>query len=268
MKHKFNLIDNAKESLSHAVYHLTDSDQLSAGDLKRAVLDVAHVVELLLKERLRRIHPAFLWNDVDKYPSEKAFKVDTKTAIERLVKMAGVKLVDSDVKTIANCRGIRNDIEHYEFEIEPKEARVIIGKMLAFIFHFAKTHLDIDWVKEFKKDDRWKALIDMYEFWEQYSQTLGKQLQDAGKTVGDCPRCYAWTFVFEAMRCALCGHCEDQIKCEKCGELCWESDIEIISGIDGDQDTGPEPYEYSICKECLVAETHAEMATDEWRDMR
>jgi len=229
MKHKFNLIDNAKESLSHAVYHLTDVDRPSAGDLKRAILDVAHVVELLLKERLRKIHPAFLWNDVDKYPSEKAFKVDTQTAIERLVKMAGIKLADSDIKTIADCRNIRNAIEHYEFEIEPKEARVIIGKMLAFIFHFVKAHLDMDWVGEFKKDDRWKALIDMYEFWEHYSRVLGKQLEDAGKPVGDCPRCNAWTFDFEVMQCALCGHHEDQIECQKCGESCWESDVLSVS---------------------------------------
>ena len=39
------------------------------GRLKRAVQAVAHGIELLLKERLRHIHPALLWENVDRYPS-------------------------------------------------------------------------------------------------------------------------------------------------------------------------------------------------------
>jgi hypothetical protein len=39
---------------------ISQSKKPTAGDLKRAIFDVAHVVELLLKERLRKIHPAFM----------------------------------------------------------------------------------------------------------------------------------------------------------------------------------------------------------------
>jgi hypothetical protein len=52
---KFDLINNAKDSLNHAVEHLTNSDGVKAGDLKRAIRDVAHAIELLLKERLQGI---------------------------------------------------------------------------------------------------------------------------------------------------------------------------------------------------------------------
>lgn len=69
---KFDLINNARSSLIHAVGHLINPDGVTEHDLKYAIRDVAHVVELLLKERLRRIHEAFVWQDVDKYPSSKA----------------------------------------------------------------------------------------------------------------------------------------------------------------------------------------------------
>ena len=68
MKLKFNLIENAKDSLSHAVEHLTVQDP-KIGDYKRVILDLSHAIELLLKERIVRIHPAFIWRKIDKYKS-------------------------------------------------------------------------------------------------------------------------------------------------------------------------------------------------------
>ena len=34
--------------------------------LKHAIISAAHSTELLLKERLRRVNPAFVWENVDK----------------------------------------------------------------------------------------------------------------------------------------------------------------------------------------------------------
>ena len=89
---KFNLIENAKDSLAHAVEHLTGSEKPAPSDLKRAILDVAHVVELLLKERVRRIHRAFIWENIDKYPSLKAQIIGTDKAVSRLLNLQGIVL--------------------------------------------------------------------------------------------------------------------------------------------------------------------------------
>ena len=69
-KVEFDLLANALDSLYHALDHLVPpGDQAVAKDYNRAILDVSHVVDLLLKERLHREHPALIWRKVEAYPS-------------------------------------------------------------------------------------------------------------------------------------------------------------------------------------------------------
>ena len=76
--HNFNLMENAADSLSHAIEHLRPVKKSKAGGWKRVIRDIAHTIELLVKERLRIIHPAFVLNNIDKYPSTEAFTVGAK----------------------------------------------------------------------------------------------------------------------------------------------------------------------------------------------
>jgi hypothetical protein len=70
---KFDLVANAQDSLVHAVKHLTRREgNREPGDLKRAVRDAVHAVELLLKEGLGRVHPSLVWMRVDDYPKDAA----------------------------------------------------------------------------------------------------------------------------------------------------------------------------------------------------
>jgi len=248
---KFDLISNAKSSLEHAVEHLTSPDGFADKDIKHCIKDVAHAVELFLKERIRREHPAFVWANVDHYPSTNGYIISTATAIKRLEKIAGVILSDEDRKTIEACKKLRDSIEHYEFELHVKEAKSIIGRMLAFIFNFTKSNLSLDLECEFKKDDRWKGLLDVYEFWEAQKELLEKQLNADGKAVRDCPQCGAITFLFESCECALCGHAEQEVECQTCGEYVLESEAEVMHVDDGAEGySGPE-VEIINCKECL-----------------
>ena len=70
MKIEFDLLTNAADSISQAIELLAWRDEADeARRLKQAVLAVAHGVELLLKERLRQVHPVLIWENVDKFPS-------------------------------------------------------------------------------------------------------------------------------------------------------------------------------------------------------
>jgi len=246
---KFDLINNARSSLNHAVVHLTNPDGVRDDDLKFAIRDVAHVVELLLKERLRCIHPAFIWQSVDKYPLE-AHTVDTNTAVKRLIKIGSISLDEEDQQTISACRKFRNKVEHYEFELNTKETEVVIGRMLSFIFNFSDKHLGIDLEEEFRSDDTWKTLIEMYEFWEAHHIRVEKQLEGEGKCIIECPSCGAMTFDLEAEKCALCDHAETVTKCDICNTEVPDSEIEAH----GDADMG---VEVLICKNCIEAQAEA-----------
>ncbi len=58
---KLTLVENAFDSLEHAISHLNAMPKApTAGTFKRIILDLSHVAELLFKERLRQIHPAFI----------------------------------------------------------------------------------------------------------------------------------------------------------------------------------------------------------------
>lgn len=263
---KFDLINNAKDSLHHAVKHLTDPEGIQGRDLKVAIRDIAHVIELLLKEKLRRIHPAFIYQDIDKYQSPEATTITTDKAIERIFKFAGIVLGEDSKRTITSCRKIRNAIEHYEFELNPKEAKGVIGRMLSFIFDFSKKYLELDLEGEFRKDDTWKALIEIYEFWEAHAATIEKRLSEENKAIDECPSCGAATFDLSESKCLLCAHYEDQIECDRCHNLVWESDTQTFEGIEGDEDSGAYHYSYTICNSCCEAEAMADMAADALRD--
>ncbi|MBF0595192.1 MAG: hypothetical protein HQL22_09515 [Candidatus Omnitrophica bacterium] len=58
---KLTLLENARSSLRHAVMHLPETQGIMVEDYKYAIRDIVHTIELLFKEKLQRIHPAFIW---------------------------------------------------------------------------------------------------------------------------------------------------------------------------------------------------------------
>jgi hypothetical protein len=244
------LMDNAKDSLDHAIEHLTASTSPSGKDIKRVILDVSQVVELILKEKVRQIHPVLIWENVDKYPSRSEQMIGTEKAIARLSAIGGVPFSEEFKKTIRLCRKLRNSIEHYEVEFELNEARIIIGRILSFVFSFTKTHLGVDWEKESRADGRWKALLSLAEFYDVHCNEIEERLSAANISVCECPSCRAMTFVENASQCELCGHYEEKVICEECGKECWESQIKIVEEIDGDEKNWG-IYRILFCEECL-----------------
>ena len=131
---KFTLMENAIDSLHHAVAHMTESGMSDVSNIKRAMLDVFHALELLLKEKLRRISPALVCRTIDKPQLNYNHTVSVDEAMTRLMHLEGTPLLMTMSKTVARCNKIRNDIMHYEFQIEVDEAKAILGKMLSLLF--------------------------------------------------------------------------------------------------------------------------------------
>lgn len=243
--HKFNLIENAKDSLAHAIDHIGPVETNSTGDWKRIILDLAHVVELLVKEKLRQIHPAFVFSNVDKYLSKNAHTIGAELAFERLQKVGGISFSDSDKKAITSIRGKRNEIEHYEFSIENKEAKVIVGQVLSFIIKFAENELNLKWKSLCTSNDiKWATLNDYKEFYDQLVERVMEELEDSYKDLIDCPLCGHETFDLDECLCHLCDHSEDVIKCPVCN-------VDFIMSYAMDDDIG------GLCSDCSWNEGYA-----------
>ena len=224
---KFTLVENALDSLEHAILHLNEMPETStAGTFKRIILDLSHVAELLFKERLRQIHPAFILSDVDKYPSPTAHTVAAADALKRLQRIGGVEFNESDQGALKTIREKRNEIEHYEFTIDEAEAKVVIGSVLALIFRFAADEVGLDWADRRINDPAWKRLNQYAEFYRIESARVRAAIEDGYIPTMRCPVCNNETFDIEAEVCRLCGHRESVLQCRFCKSDYLYSDVE------------------------------------------
>jgi hypothetical protein len=205
---EFDLLNNARDSIRQAVELLARKDIGSDhARLKHAITASAHCIELLLKERLRRISPAFVWENVDKYPNLEARTVTVDTAIGRLKSIGNVVFSANDERNLKSLRTTRNAIEHYEWRASEKEAKVIVGNALSFAFVFAQDELTIDLANDFKNDDTWKMLLEeLYEFARSHGARLETRLRTRGEYPQCCDKCGELTVPTRGGSCELCGH--------------------------------------------------------------
>lgn len=205
---EFDLLNNAKDSLRQAIELIATGEIGSEhARLKHAITASAHCIELLLKERLRRINPAFVWENVDKYPSLGARTVTVYTAISGLKSIGNVTLSESEERDLKSLRTTRNAIEHYEWRASENEAKIILGCALSFAIDFAHRELAVDLSKTFKSDDTWKMLLDeLYAFSKAHGARLEAKFLAKGEYPNCCDKCGELTVPMRGGSCELCGH--------------------------------------------------------------
>lgn len=203
----FELVDNAVDSVSHAIELMAWQDIGSEKSrLKQAILSVAHGVELLLKERLRRVHPSLVWENVDHYPRLDARTVGVDKAIQRLSSIGAVHIEDSDAVLIRSLRNTRNAIEHFSWQTSRAEAELIIGQALSFAVGFADRELGYDISRRFHRDDTWRQLVERNAAFVEAHEARLKQARRSDEFAYACDFCHAMTISIYGGSCALCGH--------------------------------------------------------------
>ncbi len=216
---QFTLLENALDSIERAVDLLAWKDVSDPNSrLKQAILLIAQSVELLLKERLRRVHPSLIWEDVDKYPKLDARTVGAERAILRLRQIGGVNVSDADFKIVKAIRSTRNAIEHFHWRMTQKEADTIVAQSLSFAIHFAKTELNTEIAFRFKNDDTWDRLLHEHvAFARTHADRLISVAEVNASPIRECPYCHALAQDSVTSACSVCGH--------------WESLSEFDDGI-------------------------------------
>lgn len=228
--HKFNLVENAKDSLSHAIEHLGPVNENTTGDWKRIISDLAHVIELLVKERLRMIHPAFVFKNVDRFPSTDAYTVGAELALSRLQKIGGISFSESEVKAVKVAREKRNGIEHFEFTIDNHEAKVLVGQALSFILKFAEEKLGLEWNVLCFNGGKWRVLQEYKEFYKSLQNSVEEKIISKEVPVIECTSCHNESFDLDSEKCLMCGHEEEVLECRWCKESYIYSSCEYDQG--------------------------------------
>ena len=96
--------------------------------------------ELVLKERLARIHPNLIFKDIDALDFAKAQTVPLRHLPRRLLNL-GVKITQDETALVYQCANWRNQIVHHLPDFDPKEANVQFPKLLNFIAEFMRREL-------------------------------------------------------------------------------------------------------------------------------
>lgn len=205
---QFDLLANATDSVSYAIELLAWPDiRNDERRMKQAILSIAQGVELLLKERLRRIHPAFIFEDIDKFPSLDARTVGADRALVRLKSIANYQVRDSDRQLVRDLRRTRNAIEHAEWHTTLAEAKAIVGPALSFAIDFARTELGRDLSYEFRRDDTWDQLLaELHEFASEHARRLAANAGIDQVSLMTCDYCHHETLDQLERSCPLCGH--------------------------------------------------------------
>lgn len=131
-----NLLENAYDYLNSSLEYVvraksTDSQRL----WKFAILHIAFCIELMLKERLRRAHELLIYATIDKY---KPITRETKTApwnvlIERIKYVLGDRFEKIDAGRLDLAQRLRNQILHYDVELEFPTVYQDFANLLNFV---------------------------------------------------------------------------------------------------------------------------------------
>lgn len=267
--HDFSLLENARDSLHHAVEHIAHDGIDDVGNIKRAIIDVFHATELLLKERLYRINPALVCRDIDSPTLRYSKTVNVYVALNRLRNLDNRPLLRRMSPTIMRCKEIRNDIVHYKFTVKVFEAKAILGKMLSLIFLFSKKVLNVDMETELRSNEKWLTLVDMADFWKAHKDAVEKDLIKKKAKVKKCPYCEANTFDLGSGSCALCGHDDTLINCYYCEKVIWRGKAEYMDELDekggSDYFGMPNLKQVPTCEKCwseAMSEAYVEQQLD------
>jgi len=243
---ELTLLQNSRSFLAEALRTALLAEE-DVHQWKFAIFNMCQAIEISLKERLHREHPALILENVDKGTRT----VSPKGAIARLNKLCYVAISAADVAVIENVTRWRNEIVHAEFSLNVTELKSAFSVLLGFIRTFHEVVLK-EGLSDHLPDDLWKEALAIQEYGEELAKRAGQQIQDEGidpNAVISCPRCGRISCVLQVdtCRCYVCGSEEDLVECESCHELVPRVQTERSwTGISED-----EMWEVRICRNCI-----------------
>ncbi|MDO8804458.1 MAG: hypothetical protein Q7R35_08500 [Elusimicrobiota bacterium] len=235
---KLSIMDNATDSLNRVVEYYAEG---TTSGLKAAVKELISCIELLLKEKIRRLdldpgNPVLLFTKLKislddkrtKYiitPISKTKTVTFDEAIERL-EWLGEPISKPDQSMIGGLKKIRNALEHLEVNENPEEIKKVFAITLGVTIRFIEKYLKT--ARESVVDNAaWKTLIkkpEIYAEIEKSYKVLSQDILSAEKWLtGSATCCYCGSVLvvgsdgyYSGVKCKVCGHLQEFEMCYGC----------------------------------------------------
>ncbi|MER8536703.1 hypothetical protein NKH61_27820 [Mesorhizobium sp. M1005] len=234
--HNLDLLNNSISYFREAVNY-AQRDGSETNQWKFAIVHVVQAMELAFKEYLRRIHPAFIWEAIDK-PDK---TVSMKVALARLrnPSIGKVAISNQEASKIEKAIELRNELTHFEFNHQHAHIELKFAEIFAFVMFFYRSHLGLT-TAEFADEEQHQRIIRLVRARAELLEKARAYIRQ--EDVGDlwiCPSCTEGTFVVAEEQCCFCHHREKVVDCESCGQATLASDVADTSDLfDWDYDEG------------------------------
>ncbi len=253
--HHLDLLNNSISYFREAVAYAQRESE-DTNHWKFAILHVVQAMELAFKERLRRIHPTFIYESVDR-PGK---TLSLKGAVERLKnpQIGNIPISEAEVAKIVNAFDLRSELTHFEFNHSHDHIELKFAEIFGFMIFFYRGHLGLE-TAAFIDEEQHNRIIRLV-------RTRAELLDRAKAYVnnredGDvwlCPTCQEATFLTAEEQCCFCHHKECVVECPTCAAESLESQlIDTSDLLDWDYDEGRmvlvEDFglEDRACPECI-----------------
>jgi len=160
-----NIADTESELLFSAKEFLVEAlRDYRAEKLTFAVVHAMIAVELLLKERLKRIHPVLIYENIDSKNLDRAKTVSMGDVPRRLTNL-DVQLDLNDVELIHLLRQWRNDVVHHMPGFDLETAKHKLVRLFDFLASFTRRELDVP-LKDILPSDLYKFASETLSGWQ------------------------------------------------------------------------------------------------------
>lgn len=153
--HHLDLLNNSisyfREAVSYAQRDTDDTDHW-----KFAILHVVQAMELAFKERLRRIHPAFIYESVDG-PGK---TLSLRGALERLKnpQIGNIPIAEAEAAKIVKAFDLRSELTHFEFNHSHDHIELKFAEIFSFMIFFYRGHLGLATADFIDEDEHNKVI--------------------------------------------------------------------------------------------------------------
>jgi len=215
-----NLLKSAKQFLIEALGNHRDRKR------NFAILHAVTAAELILKERLARIHPALIYKNIDAASFRGMQTVSINNLPRRLINL-NVRVEPTEAELITMFAKWRNQIVHHMPLFDEKAADKQFPRLLDFLSVFLRRELDTP-LEDFIPRSLYKTASALLDEWKRVVQEARAQAQVEGGVLSEaCPDCGSTE--------VLCLRDEKRVFCHLCTtkhfryDRCAQCDRQTVS---------------------------------------
>lgn len=230
MKHKLDLIDNAISSLREALLKYEDGSSENLSAYKFSVLHFSHFFELLFKHYVTLSHPLLIYKNPFSKKIERENTIGLWEAVQFL-KNEGKPISTDFNKDLEWIKKLRNDIEHFRYELDAIEVRNVLGRLIRATDEFNDEH-DLIYIPSLLGGSHLQTYTELGDYYKAKLATarheaIGASEDGEAHLCGCCGESDVAAKIGKELHCKFCEEIEPLYECFHCGEEYTADEVSV-----------------------------------------